>query len=471
MAYFDNSDPYQNNYGVPSRGQLNPDSSKDLRSAFNQSPMLAGLNQPPPQPQAQGTVSQPAAKPTPITGATGTFGPKTFTQNLQTRGQTDFSKGLAKNPHTAGGNVINAVSQAANKFPGGPPLGIGRRAAGSQNDLSVGNATQAIQNASQSYLGRQMSPQDIQSALAGQGLKAEDRWVGQTGLQSILQSIQNSDEANSFRNQTPVSDPGTINEMGNSLAESPFQNLAKSPMQSALGSTGGSGAELAYQEYLSEFGPGDPETPISFDQFQVAYNQLGNQVWDGQVIENEDGRFGWNNLNLNEVDQKGGSRFEGFDDSRALSGGDAKSVKDTFRRVVGGLGIDLSGLKSFDEVENMLRTQVAPALQAAGVNVLDVAKDKILVETYERGPEWVDVVGDATGADPRWWWGADGDSSGGGIGVGNYPWDNLSLSLQSGSGNGSEDGQPDQQSALLSSLGFGNDWKSLLEGLIASQGV
>lgn len=481
--YFDDSqynqehDPFAPNYGRAKRGQLVQNNTKDLR----QSPMVAGLNQPVQAPQAQGPVSQPAAKPAPIAGATGTFGPKTFTQNLQTRGQTDFTKGLSANPHKAGRNLINAVSQAANKFPGGPVFGIGRRAKGSEHDYSVENATTALQRAYQQLLGRQASPEEIQAQLAGQGLKPGDRWVGQSGLNSVLQSLIDSDEAKAYAastNETSPQESGSKNIAEGQAAV--YEALAgaptHSPLQASLGVPAGSGAEQAYQEYLSEFGPDDIEVPISYEEFAQFYNQAGfggpqqTQAWDPTFYtENENGRFGWNNMNLNPVVQAGGSRFEGFNDERALAGGDSKSVKDAFRRIVGGLGIDLSQYKTFDEVENMLRTQVAPVLQANNVNVLDVQKDKILVDTMERGPMWIDVVGDATGDDPRWWWGAEdtlGDSgnmaTAGGTAI--NPWDYLSASRESRSSSSNE---PTQQSALLAALGMDGNWKSLLEQLMA----
>lgn len=454
-------DPTASNYGRANYGQLAPNRTAQLRQQSNQqpaqqSPMLGALNQAPQQP-AQVNLPQPT-KPT---AATGTFGPRQFTQGLQNRGQTDFSKSPTKLD-----GAQNLMQKATFSTGFLSPFGIGRRAKGSENDLSVDNAKIGLQRAYQGILGRDASEDELMSQLQGQGLKPGDRWVGQRGFDSIVNSLQPDPVAQAGGKQvgTAVADNFSTGQ----LSPQNF-NIERNPMMGALQANP---AAQAYQEYLSEFGPEDMEQPVPFEQFSQLFSQLPQgamteSLWNPETREavvNDAGRFGWNNINLNPVNQLGGSRFEGFNDERALAGEDTKSIKDTFRRVVGGLGVDLSQFRTFEDVENMLRTQVAPALQQAGVNVLDVQKDKILVETFERGPEWVDVVGDATGNDPRWWWGDEGGATqlGGQMG----PIDPMSFLNAEGDRRSLDTEPAGQQGQLLNALGFGGDWQSLLDMLM-----
>jgi hypothetical protein len=450
-------DPRIANYGRANYGQLAPNPTAKLAQQRNPgqgSPMMQAL-----QPQAA-----PMQKPTPPQqpqkqlAATGTFGPKTFTQGLPTRGQTDFSA----NPHKLDGGM-NMLKKMPGTTGALSPFGIGRRASGSQNDLSVDNAKQALGSAYQSILGRPGSDEEFMSHLQGQGLKSGDRWVGQPGLDAVINSLSQSPEFMA-RQEMGGKDTSQLDTAGlkNDLMSGNF--TPRSPMSDSLSPEP---AKSAYQEYLAEFEEGDPETPIPYEQFAEFFSQMPEtpmtqSLWNPETREavtNDQGRFGWNNINLNPVNQAGGSRFEGFNDDRALAGEDTKSIKDTFRRVVGGLGIDLSQYSSMADVENMLKTQVVPALQAAGVNVLDVQTDKILVETFERGPEWVDVVGDATGLDPRWWWGAeDGKSN---------VTPSTGQSIEQDFTSGERRSAPKEQGNLMGSLGFGGgDWQSLLDMLM-----
>lgn len=121
----------------------------------------------------------------------------------------------------------------------------------------------------------------------------------------------------------------------------------------------------------------------------------------------------------------GGTPFAGFNDERALSGGDAGSAKDAFRRVVGSLGLNLAGL-SKQQVGEVLASQVVPQLLANGIPAqVGNGQDTILVFTNERGWEEVDVVGNAGSDTPQWvWgdlaggWGAAPSTGGGGAGIG-----------------------------------------------------
>lgn len=84
----------------------------------------------------------------------------------------------------------------------GPPrdvstyaAGVDRRepgASGRGQDVSVGQAQQILTQAIQSELGRPPNPGEIDAMLAGQGLKPGDRWVGNTGLTALLNSLRQS---------------------------------------------------------------------------------------------------------------------------------------------------------------------------------------------------------------------------------------------------------------------------------------
>jgi hypothetical protein len=120
------------------------------------------------------------------------------------------------------------------------------------------------------------------------------------------------------------------------------------------------------------------------------------------------GTFG--NINLDAPTQRNINQFSGFNDDRALSGGDDDSVKDTFRRWSGGLDFDLKG-KTKDQIGEFYRSQQQNA-KDYGLEILDVQGEKILVNTKERGPEWIDSVQDAGGANPRFAWQSEFDNIG-----------------------------------------------------------
>lgn len=134
------------------------------------------------------------------------------------------------------------------------------------------------------------------------------------------------------------------------------------------------------------------------------------------------GRTGWNGLKLDPPAYGGsGAQWAGFNDGRAMAGGDDQSIKDGFYRWSYGLDFNPAG-KSKGEIESFLRSQVAGAREY-GLNILDVKEEKILVETAERGAEWVDVVAAAGSANPsevKWQWLCQtdmGEAGGGAIGT------------------------------------------------------
>jgi hypothetical protein len=115
------------------------------------------------------------------------------------------------------------------------------------------------------------------------------------------------------------------------------------------------------------------------------------------------GRTGWNSMRLDAPAYGGsGAEWAGFNNDRALSGGDDSSVKDAFFRWTYGSSFNPAG-KSKEEIAGWLRDNVQSA-RDYGLNVLDVKGEQILIETEERGAEWVDVVSRAGAADAKWQW-------------------------------------------------------------------
>jgi murein DD-endopeptidase MepM/ murein hydrolase activator NlpD/Rod binding domain-containing protein len=127
---------------------------------------------------------------------------------------------------------------------------------------------------------------------------------------------------------------------------------------------------------------------------------------------------GWNGLRLDAPAAGGsGAQWAGFNTERAMAGGNPKSVKDAFYRWTQGLDFNPAG-HSKAEIEEYLKGNLASA-RAYGLNILDVENERILVETRENGPEWIDVVASVNGKDPadvKWQWHqVEGAEMGGGL--------------------------------------------------------
>lgn len=115
-------------------------------------------------------------------------------------------------------------------------------------------------------------------------------------------------------------------------------------------------------------------------------------------------RTGWRGITLDTPTQANANRFEGFNDQRALAGGDEKSTKDAFRRWAGSLDQNFASM-SKDDMGAFLRDQM-DEMRGYGLNVSDVEGDKIFLDAAENEgtPGWVDIFRDAGGQGGAFQW-------------------------------------------------------------------
>lgn len=95
--------------------------------------------------------------------------------------------------------------------------------------------------------------------------------------------------------------------------------------------------------------------------------------------------------------------LEGYDAGK-LNNLSHRTPKYIFGRVAS--HYPLNEVKNHADADALLK-RMRPELEAAGLQVLTVDRDKIQVIT-EIGVEWVDVVRGAGSGNPGWWWGSEG---------------------------------------------------------------
>ena len=113
-------------------------------------------------------------------------------------------------------------------------------------------------------------------------------------------------------------------------------------------------------------------------------------------------RGSWGNLSLDAPTQRNINQFSGFNSERALAGADDDSVKDAFQRWAGGQDFNLKG-KTKDQIGDFYEQNLQSA-KDYGLDIRDVQGEKILINTKERGPEWIDSVIGAGGDNPMFGW-------------------------------------------------------------------
>lgn len=97
----------------------------------------------------------------------------------------DAERGSVGGPYGAAGGFVGGAIKGA----------FTKNAKTAMTDVTLEQAQQVLDQVYQSALGRHASPEEVQSQLAGQGWKPGDRWVGERGLLSVINEIQNSIEA------------------------------------------------------------------------------------------------------------------------------------------------------------------------------------------------------------------------------------------------------------------------------------
>lgn len=154
---------------------------------------------------------------------------------------------------------------------------------------------------------------------------------------------------------------------------------------------------------------------------------------------------GYNNLNLQAPAAQNQHQFRGFNTDRAGSGGDPNSVKDGFYRFASG---QQGPQDTSKEGLDAWLTALIPDAHAYGLDIQDVVGDQMLINTAERGPEWIDFFQNAGGQDGAFQWldlasqGAGGGApAGGGMsGVQGMPGGNAVFeALMAGDGMGGSD--------------------------------
>jgi hypothetical protein len=125
----------------------------------------------------------------------------------------DMVNGVARRGGSGGGGsaASGALSGGALGMTFGGPIGAGigavggaiknavsRRASTAPTDFNAGDARNSIAAAYREYLGRDASPQEIETHLRNQGLEQGDRYVGEHGLAGVLSAITNSEEAQRY---------------------------------------------------------------------------------------------------------------------------------------------------------------------------------------------------------------------------------------------------------------------------------
>ena len=169
-------------------------------------------------------------------------------------------------------------------------------------------------------------------------------------------------------------------------------------------------ADEFWQKFPTGFQPGvGPQTNAGYDVKPPAGTTPdGSTVTTGPNQGYGTGT-GWNGINLTMGPTLQRAPMTGFNDARAAAGEDPDSVKDAFYRWVMSLDFDPRG-KSKDEIDDYLTSQMENA-RKYGINISDVQGENILVNTKERGNEWVDTIrsagatGDEIG-NVAWQWGA-----------------------------------------------------------------
>lgn len=112
-----------------------------------------------------------------------------------------------------GANPALAAATGGLSILGGALFGIGKAAAtrnapSAYTDFRVEDAAEAVKNAYKGELGREATDDEVMGMLTGQGWDPNggDRWVGEKGINSVINHIRESPEAQAYRARGAVVD-------------------------------------------------------------------------------------------------------------------------------------------------------------------------------------------------------------------------------------------------------------------------
>lgn len=273
-------------------------------------------------------------------------------------------------PGLAGGAARGATigaNPALLAATGGASAGIGalagliagaatKNATSAYSDYSAKDANKIIGDAYNSYLGRPGSQEEIMAQMVGQGYNAGrgDRWVGEKGLYSVLDSIYNSPEAQAFRSGVPQSGQSTNPQSSNSSgpSQSSLPSAGAQPSQGVKPPSGNTtsptGPVATYNSLYTpenwtpnggvngqpkiESTPTSPASPPSlgqyalegFDPTKLSSGHSSPKYQIGRVLSQFDPRQGLTPELLNQLNALGIGTFSGQRDKLHVEGGDPR---------------------------------------------------------------------------------------------------------------------------------------------------
>lgn len=207
--------------------------------------------------------------------------------------------GGQQTPVNADGSISSGYSAPVASYYG-PEFQQGQRgteargaASSARTDYGVNDAYEMISRAYRDQLGREASSDEIWSQIRGQGWKPGDRWVGSRGLNAVLSSIANSQEAQAYRNRVPAEEPAAATgpqdviqpetgwepSGGGGGGEEPSTSGgggggAPPPSTGGGGGGGGGGDGWDLDKFASKFGK---YNPMTFNQFEGSNYGQGQQ--------------------------------------------------------------------------------------------------------------------------------------------------------------------------------------------------
>lgn len=171
--------------------------------------------------------------------------------------------GVVANPALTASTM--GLNLAAGATYGAIKGAITKHAPSAYTDFKVEDAANAIKAEYKKELGRDASDEEVQSQLVGQGWdpKGGDRWVGEKGLNSVMDQIRASPEAQAFKNgggtRAAVMDQlgggGTADDSGATAASS--AGAAPDSGGAAAGGQGSAGVTEGFDS--QKFGKNDPK--------------------------------------------------------------------------------------------------------------------------------------------------------------------------------------------------------------------